>query len=1410
MDSNSNIESLLSRLVDAQQDMADRIIDRFDRLEGGMVRMYEQMGHIGRNQMGQTFGSAMSHTGASVNKFGGGQDLGRTIESSIRQHGRFMKGLEGLMQKFDEGNRQLDESNRKRQELLQKQDELNEQLKDTSKSEDELNELRDKVRSVASELGNVAESTRNLRKQQEETVKAMYEWGKQNPEAVKQGEKRGERRREYEHYQSTHKLTKYKDFDSYNRHMDTMETTNMYRNDVQTAQDMFNRSGLGNNKFGTAVNKGFDFINQGLNTWDTISQVKSMFGKGGGGAGGGGNPFSRLIGGGGGTGEGVAVAGEGGTAMAEAGAAAGEAAGAMGETAAAAEAAAGAAEGLGTAAAGAEAGMVAGGTAASGMSAGLMGASASLGPFGIALVAAIVAINAFAAATQAANKLNSESMNAQAESAQMEADYQVTQAQAEADKTVANAEYQANLEMKAADIEGQNLVASAQASSQTQIAQAQAESEKKIAQAQTSAEKRKMEADLAATIQEKQAEIASGFLTNGINETAWAALRAKVEIQAMKATQTAEKKRLDTELGATVTAADAVAGAATTAAQQNLAITQQKLATEQSAYATQQEALTQNKLKSIEGNWQQYATEWSVDKLKHDMKAKRERESDWGGRFADAITPTLSRSNEMIEDQAKNGIDLGNGIHSNTYDYANDPRLAGALADFKDQFGGDFGEYGFWDGVKDIFGFGDDELRYAAIEAFGVQQKLDAKLTNIATQTEARLGDIEANKNFAITMSKANYGAQASQIAVNTQQQLSQIHANMQKQLTSINAQATAEIEKRWIEAGKNVQEAWIEMAQKMEGTVSEMEARTNDYGLSVGKSTARSLQAYEKVLLSSVKELTHKFAVDDKEYLEMRQGYNEATSRNSELTDDDIGQISALSKYFGHDAGFVAQYAGSMEIFNQGVDSSVDRLDKAMQKVNKIGLNGRKFAKEIVQNLKLAQKYNFKDGTQGLMRMTQWAMKTRFNMESLSSMLDKVLDGGLEGVLEQSSRFQVLGGNAAVYSDPFGMMYDALSDPEAYAQRMQNMTKGFGSVDRKTGETTFNGTETLQMREIAKLQGRDVSEVMDEVRARNRRESVKLAMTAQQKGRFSEDQLDYMGNVAHYSAEKGGFAVNVYKGNGEFEEKSINDLTEEDIKRLQPVEHNEKMEFYMQSLLSAVERVTGEEIQEKADFAVTTFNALMANFTARAQKAHEEYAKNRDALIKKATDYWYEATMSMDDLLSSALGNANSMDQATEQAASAVNHFAEAVENATRRINGGSSGSSGSVNDAYIAANGHPMFGRASNVTPINDGYVTNPADEGLIGKSGGWVDKLINGIYTMVRDMYNGRSGGNMNLNINGALRLESNGQSIDLITILRNDPMLTRELTSMVLRQAQINNLGGKADNPINNGGRNTITL
>ena len=89
-----------------------------------------------------------------------------------------------------------------------------------------------------------------------------------------------------------------------------------------------------------------------------------------------------------------------------------------------------------------------------------------------------------------------------------------------------------------------------------------------------------------------------------------------------------------------------------------------------------------------------------------------------------------------------------------------------------------------------------------------------------------------------------------------------------------------------------------------------------------------------------------------------------------------------------------------------------------------------------VLANLKLANKYDFKNGTKGFIELAKWAENARFNLSSLGSMIEKVQGGGLEGTITQAAKLQVLGGNFARNADPLSMLYNAYADPESYAKQ--------------------------------------------------------------------------------------------------------------------------------------------------------------------------------------------------------------------------------------------------------------------------------------------------------------------------------------------------------------------------------------
>ena len=1015
------------------------------------------------------------------------------------------------------------------------------------------------------------------------------------------------------------------------------------------------------------------------------------------------------------------------------------------------------------------------GKAAGGL-AGVFGGLGKLlgGPWAAALQIGIEAVKMFGKVVGAANEYLMKQIDANVEVGKLEMEKQKAVKQKGYEISATQAQASANVEVE-----------SARTANEIRQKAAETTAAMEIKMAEVAAQRRIMAAEMSASIMEKSTGVITSQFTEGINAAAWGALQSQIELTALAKEQGAEYKKLGSELGVETQKQQTQFNIASDKAQKTLETTTAKITGE-----------AVNELSVMNAELEQTKRSYDVDILKTSATNKVTQTTDWKGRVANTVINDIGTS---VIDQVQNeGIvnpvtgeryNINKGLNKVSND-ANAEKMRKIVDDAS-----------WLTGIYDSLGMKSTELRKHEMDAFASTMKFETEMATITKQGEARLSNIEIGKTASIAQSN-----------IDTSAAIKRTWADAQASMAQTNINAAAEVEKRWIAAGKNVETIWAGMARHMEETTSEYDSMTNDLGIMMGYTTHGQLVSMQHNLIDSVRQMSQ-YGIDLKEAMAMRQSYIENTNRNIQFTEGDNRAMGGLYKLLGHDYGIVAQYTGGMEIFNKGVNASVDLLNKAMKTTNKMGLNGRQFAKEIVNNLKLAQKYNFKDGTEGLMRMTQWAMKTRFNMQSIGSMIDNTLEGGLEGVIEQSSKLQVLGGNAAIYSDPFSMLFNAASSAEDYGQQILNMTKGLGSIDRKTGETTFNVNEEFMLRNLAKTLGMDVGELKDIRRSANRRDSVNLAMTAEQKSRFNKDELDYIGNIAHYNKEKDGFFVNAWNEQEQaYKEVGVNELTPEQLKTLQPVEHEERVEDYMAKILSGVETIAKAEIFTKTDIADKILDPYLENMKERAEAALQNYADMGSTYVAKALEMSLKATSEYKGILNEWEQNSQAASQETDRVATASKHLANALETLWHRVeklnisNGTPTlpNANNMVNDAYVSGNGRSFVGAASHVTPINDGFIANPADEGLIGKRGGWVHTLVNNMYSMLSDMH---SNGNMGLNVNGSLTLTSNGNSIDIINALRNDPVLVREITSMIFRQGRINSSGGRGDHPYNDGSRNT---
>lgn len=265
------------------------------------------------------------------------------------------------------------------------------------------------------------------------------------------------------------------------------------------------------------------------------------------------------------------------------------------------------------------------------------------------------------------------------------------------------------------------------------------------------------------------------------------------------------------------------------------------------------------------------------------------------------------------------------------------------------------------------------------------------------------------------------------------------------------------------LELEQKVAQTRLENAHKTISQVNEFTRKTDEYIKKQDKAirnfqTERGMSStqtatFEKWMLGQGESFA-KFNKTIEDVLKMQSSYTEQSGRAVNFSENDNLQSIAVGRLVGDES--LINFQSQMQLFNHSVSESANIMYEMYKDVNKMGLSQKKVTKDVLANLKLANKYDFKNGTKGFIELAKWAENARFNLSSLGNIIEKTQSGGLEGAITQSAKLQVLGGNFARYADPLAMFNESLTDPEAYSKRILNMFKGLGSLDRKTGETEF------------------------------------------------------------------------------------------------------------------------------------------------------------------------------------------------------------------------------------------------------------------------------------------------------------------------------------------------------------------
>ena len=247
-----------------------------------------------------------------------------------------------------------------------------------------------------------------------------------------------------------------------------------------------------------------------------------------------------------------------------------------------------------------------------------------------------------------------------------------------------------------------------------------------------------------------------------------------------------------------------------------------------------------------------------------------------------------------------------------------------------------------------------------------------------------------------------------------------------------------------------------------------EMDKAIKQSALDMGMLGKQS-SSYQKTIRNSSLS-TNELGMGVKELSKMQALYSDELGRTVELGDAGLKAMSAMAAATGLGLEGAAKLSAEMD--NQGLSAerTKDFVEQTMNDSSKMGLNTAKVIKNIQNNMKMLNKYNFKGGVKGLAKMAQTTAKLGVDMNVVSGMAEKLFD--VEGAVEMSSQLQVMGGKWAQLADPFKLMYMARNDMEGLTKMIGEAAEQSAHFNKETGEFEISGLEMHRLRKIAEQTG--------------------------------------------------------------------------------------------------------------------------------------------------------------------------------------------------------------------------------------------------------------------------------------------------------------------------------------------------
>jgi hypothetical protein len=287
-------------------------------------------------------------------------------------------------------------------------------------------------------------------------------------------------------------------------------------------------------------------------------------------------------------------------------------------------------------------------------------------------------------------------------------------------------------------------------------------------------------------------------------------------------------------------------------------------------------------------------------------------------------------------------------------------------------------------------------------------------------------------------------------------------------------------------------------------------------------------------------------------ELAKYQSDYSDELGRSVLLGRKGLEAISEMAKGTGLGAEGAAKMAADFEMQGISAERTRNLIEESVNTSSKLGLNASKIIKNMQQNFKLLNKYSFKGGVKGLIKMAETTTKLGIEMNSITGMADKLFD--IEGAVDMSAQLQVMGGAWAQMADPFRLMYLARNDMEGLTKELGKAAESSVYFNKENKDFEVSALEMHRLRKIAEQTG----VAYDDLVTAGKNAAKYTKIKSQLSFRVSDPEIqEFITNTASFNRD--GKAEIEFMVNGKPVKKLVSQITQMDLASLETQSKEEK-----------------------------------------------------------------------------------------------------------------------------------------------------------------------------------------------------------------------------------------------------------